>query len=1042
MLEKLGNAFRKTVDKVANTLFLDKRLVESIVKELQRALIEADVNLALVSQLTEKIRKIAYDERVKSIEKKEHLIKILYDELSAIVGKSEEIKIKGKTKIMLLGLYGSGKCVHADTKIQLSNGNIRKAKELYESYSHLNKEELEDGFIIDISDKNLTAPSFNPSTLKIEDKKITHLWKLKKDELYHIYLDNGNDFSIKVTPEHPFFVLRNGRIIKIRADEIKESDYIAAPTDIKIEGKTISLKEKLKQLQLKVKLQKEEIEQILKNKNQTIKEIHKTLKQKVNYCHLTIDLKNNKIPIELVDNLSNFILLKDKEALKFITIPSYLTSDFAEFIGYVIGDGNIRKRYIQISSEDLEIISRIKELSNILFNIEPKINLAKRTKKMYNIRICSTTLVKILSIFGLNPGKKGRQLKIPEEILQSNNETVKAFIKAYFDCDSSPSKSRYIELTSESQTLIEQMGMLLRRLGIISAISKKQVNNVSYWRLSIKARYAEKYADKIGYLIKHKRERIDNYHNIGIIQGCGNQDMIPIGQFLKETRKLLGFSIGEIQENAVYSYGIYEEKGLVSKEKLKQLIAYYTLKKKGTYMQFLEDIENKINLKEKYGNGFLNGIKNYLNEIHLIEAKENSINLTNTGQVYLQKMKETNNEEIINILSKIANSEVSWLPINKINKIKNDEEFVYDLTVEDNHSFIAEGFIIHNTTTIAKLANYYGKRGHKTCMLGLDVHRPAAPEQLEQLGKQVNIPVFVDKNEKSALKIWKKFEPELKDYDLILIDTAGRHSLDEELINEIKQLNEKIKPDYLILVLQADIGQAAKKQASEFQKACRISGVIITRMDSTAKAGGVLSACSETKTPVFFIGVGEKINEIETFNPESFISRILGMGDLKTLLDKVNSAIGEKQGKKLKEKLEEGKFTLKDLQSQLEAMQNMGPLSKIAELIPGFSSAKLPENLLSSQEDKLKKWKHAINSMTKEEVENPELLEKETSRLGRIAKGSGTSTSDIRALIKQYKLLTEFMKTGEKIDMEKGVQGLSQKQLQKFAKKFKGKIKL
>ena len=344
------------------------------------------------------------------------------------------------------------------------------------------------------------------------------------------------------------------------------------------------------------------------------------------------------------------------------------------------------------------------------------------------------------------------------------------------------------------------------------------------------------------------------------------------------------------------------------------------------------------------------------------------------------------------------------------------------------------------TTTSAKLASYYAKRGFKTAILGLDVYRPAASNQLEQLGSQIKIPVFTDKNEKDPLEIYKKYESNLKDFDLIIIDTAGRHNLDKELINEIKLLTEKINPDYKLLTIQADIGQTAKEQASEFQRNCDINGVIITRMDSTAKAGGALTACNETKAPVFFIGSGEKMNDLESFNPQSFISRLLGLGDLEGLLEKVQSAMDEKSQKKLKSKLEEGKFDLRDFQEQIKQMSGMGSLSKIANMIPGIGS-KVPEDLLGVQEDKLKKWQHAINSMTQEEITDPEIMEKQTSRLGRIAKGSGTNTSDIRQLIKQYKLLKELTTNQGDLAQIDPSQGISQKQMQKLARKFGKKIK-
>jgi len=344
------------------------------------------------------------------------------------------------------------------------------------------------------------------------------------------------------------------------------------------------------------------------------------------------------------------------------------------------------------------------------------------------------------------------------------------------------------------------------------------------------------------------------------------------------------------------------------------------------------------------------------------------------------------------------------------------------------------------TTSIAKLAAYYIKRGHKVALLGLDVHRPAASEQLEQLGKQIKVPVFVDKAEKKAIKIYEKYKKELEDYEIVIVDTAGRHNLDEGLVKEIKVLNNEIKPDYKILTIQADIGQAAKNQAAEFQNAVNVNGVVITRMDSSAKAGGALTACAETKAPVFFIGTGEKMNDFESFNPETFISRLLGLGDLDGLLEKVQSAIDEKSQKKLKGKLDEGSFDLRDFQGQLKQMGGMGSFSKLAEMIPGMSKAKIPDNLLGVQEDKVKKWQHVIDSMTESEIKNPEVLEKQTSRLGRIAKGSGATTSDIRQLLKQYKLLKE-MASGDlgEMDMEKG---MSQKQMQKIARKFGKKMKI
>jgi len=345
------------------------------------------------------------------------------------------------------------------------------------------------------------------------------------------------------------------------------------------------------------------------------------------------------------------------------------------------------------------------------------------------------------------------------------------------------------------------------------------------------------------------------------------------------------------------------------------------------------------------------------------------------------------------------------------------------------------------TTTTAKLGNYFSKRGFRVALLGLDTHRPAAQEQLKQLAEKNKLNYFIDINEKNPIKIWKKYEKQLKDYNLILIDTAGRHTLDEELIKEIKTIEKETKPTESILIIPADIGQAAKKQSQEFKDAVNISGVIITRMDSTAKAGGALTACAETKAPVYFIGTGEKINDIEEFNPRSFLSRLLGMGDLETLLEKIKSVTEEKSQKRIQKNLEEGKLTLDDVVEQVKSMGHLGGFDKIKSMIPGLSNinAKIPEGALENQEAKVAKWQHIIKSMTQEEKNNPEILEKQTSRISRVAKGAGVHTSDVRSLLKQYKLLNDMIKSNSGVSDFS--QGLSQKQMMKFAKKFGKRMK-
>ena len=326
------------------------------------------------------------------------------------------------------------------------------------------------------------------------------------------------------------------------------------------------------------------------------------------------------------------------------------------------------------------------------------------------------------------------------------------------------------------------------------------------------------------------------------------------------------------------------------------------------------------------------------------------------------------------------------------------------------------------TTSVAKLARYFQKQGLRTALVALDYHRPAAPEQLKQLGEQIKVPVYINQNKnpfEAALEGMKKFEK----YDVIIFDTAGRNALDKELAEELKKLGEIIKPDEVLLTIPADLGKVAKKQSEEFHKLVGITGIFITKMDGTAKAGGALAACSATRAKVKFLGTGEHIEDFEVYDPQRFVSRLLGLGDLQTLLEKAKEV--EMKPEKV-EKIIEGKFTLQDFMEQIEAVQKMGPLGKITQLIPGLGM-KLPEDLIEKQEEKIKHYKYIIQSMTKEERENPEIIN--ASRIRRIAKGSGRPESEVRELLQQYEQMKKLMKMlGGKAGLERGVLGKLMKQ--------------
>jgi len=338
------------------------------------------------------------------------------------------------------------------------------------------------------------------------------------------------------------------------------------------------------------------------------------------------------------------------------------------------------------------------------------------------------------------------------------------------------------------------------------------------------------------------------------------------------------------------------------------------------------------------------------------------------------------------------------------------------------------------TTTAGKLATYFTKKGFKVALLGLDTHRPAAMDQIEQIAKQAKVPCLLNKKEKNPLKIYNEFKNEFKKYDVLIMDTSGRDALSKDLIEEIELLNQKIKSNENLLIISADIGQAAQKQAQQFHKSCNITGVIVSKMDGTAKGGGALTACAATKAPITFIGVGEKINDLEHFNPKGFVGRLLGMGDLEALLEKAKEAIKVEEAEDLGKKFLKGEFNLIDLYEQMSAMKKMGSLKKIVEMIPGFSSLQLPKEMLDVQEEKLEKWKIAMQSMTQEELENPESITSE--RIDRISKGSGIPTSTIRELIKQYRQSKKVVK------MFKGGKGDMSKMMKKFQGKLPGNFKM
>lgn len=312
------------------------------------------------------------------------------------------------------------------------------------------------------------------------------------------------------------------------------------------------------------------------------------------------------------------------------------------------------------------------------------------------------------------------------------------------------------------------------------------------------------------------------------------------------------------------------------------------------------------------------------------------------------------------------------------------------------------------TTHAAKLAKHFKAQGHRPLLVACDVYRPAAIEQLKVVGGKADVTVF-EMGQIDPRQIAKDGIRHAKDYgfDMVLLDTAGRLHIDEELMNELKDIKKIAEPNEIMLVVDAMIGQDAVKVASSFDEALGIDSVILTKLDSDTRGGAALSVLSVTGKPIKFVGMGEKLDEFEVFHPERMASRILGMGDMLTLIEKAQQTVDEKEAEKLAKKVKDKGFDLNDLLDQMKSIHKMGSMRSIMRLIPGAN--KVTDEQLEQGEAQLKKTEAIINSMTLAEREKPQIIDPKRKR--RIAKGSGTEVSDINNLLKQFEQMQKMMKS-------------------------------
>ncbi|PSQ19059.1 signal recognition particle protein [Halobacteriales archaeon QS_8_69_26] len=337
------------------------------------------------------------------------------------------------------------------------------------------------------------------------------------------------------------------------------------------------------------------------------------------------------------------------------------------------------------------------------------------------------------------------------------------------------------------------------------------------------------------------------------------------------------------------------------------------------------------------------------------------------------------------------------------------------------------------TTTAAKMAWWFSKKGLRPAVIQTDTFRPGAYDQAKEMAERAEVEFYGDPDADDPVQIARDGLEAVGDAEVVIVDTAGRHALEDELVAEIEEIERAVAPDRSLLVLDAAIGQGAKEQAQQFDESIGIDGVAITKLDGTAKGGGALTAVNETGSSIAFLGTGETVQDVERFEPDGFISRLLGMGDLKQLTERVERAMqetGEEEEDWDPEDILDGQFTLKDMQKQMEAMNRMGPLDQVMDMIPGLGGGikdQLPDDAMDVTQDRMRTFEVVMDSMTEEELENPRSVG--ASQVRRIARGSGTDEDRVRELLQQHKMMERTLNQ---------FQGMGDADMQRMMKQMQG----
>ena len=337
------------------------------------------------------------------------------------------------------------------------------------------------------------------------------------------------------------------------------------------------------------------------------------------------------------------------------------------------------------------------------------------------------------------------------------------------------------------------------------------------------------------------------------------------------------------------------------------------------------------------------------------------------------------------------------------------------------------------TTTAAKMAWWFSKKGLRPAVIQTDTFRPGAYDQAKEMAERAEVTFYGDPDAEDPVEIAREGLAATEEADVHIVDTAGRHALEEGLIDEIREIDAVVEPDRSLLVMDAALGQGAKDQARRFEEAIGIDGVAITKLDGTAKGGGALTAVNETGSSIAFLGTGETVQDVERFEPNGFISRLLGMGDLKQLAERVERAMADTDTDEDDwdpEQILEGQFTLKDMRHQMDAMNKMGPLDQVLDMIPGLGGGikdQLPDDAMDVTQDRMRSFDVVMNSMTEDELESPRSVG--ASQVRRIARGSGQPEERVQELLEQHRMMERTLKQ---------FQGMGDADMQRMMKRMEG----